>query len=140
MFRNISPDSVRSGKNCLANLGVRSCPVRKLMPSPVEPYLQQSSLKSHNFIDSITHMCRGTYIFSQLFYTCRNNHIAVYSSCTCSDAYLSLNRNKGNLAGIKARPNLASYLQFTFGEVSVGHVLRVAMHRGLTFFLSFTRF
>ena len=59
---------------------------------------------------TLSHTCveAYTYIFSQLFYTCRNNHIAVYSSCTCSDAYLSLNRNKGNLAGIKARPNLAS--------------------------------
>ena len=59
---------------------------------------------------TLSHTCveAYTYIFSQLFYTCRNNHIAVYSSCTCSDAYLSLNRNKGNVAGIKARPNLAS--------------------------------
>ena len=31
MFRNISPDSVRSGRTCPANLGVRSCPVRKLI-------------------------------------------------------------------------------------------------------------
>ena len=28
MFRNICPDSVRSGRTCPANLGVRSCPVR----------------------------------------------------------------------------------------------------------------
>ena len=31
MFKNISPDLVRSGRSCLANLGVRSCPVRKLI-------------------------------------------------------------------------------------------------------------
>ena len=31
MFQNISPDSVRSGRTCPANLGVRSCPVRKLI-------------------------------------------------------------------------------------------------------------
>ena len=31
MFRNISPDSVRSGRTCPANLDVRSCPVRKLI-------------------------------------------------------------------------------------------------------------
>ena len=31
MFNNISPDSVRSGRTCPANLGVRSCPVRKLI-------------------------------------------------------------------------------------------------------------
>ena len=31
MFKNISPDSVLSGRTCLVNLGVRSCPVRKLM-------------------------------------------------------------------------------------------------------------
>ena len=30
MFNNISLDSVRSGRTCPANLGVRSCPVRKL--------------------------------------------------------------------------------------------------------------
>ena len=30
-FKNISPDSVRSGRTCPANLGVRSCPVRKLI-------------------------------------------------------------------------------------------------------------
>ena len=31
MFEKISPDSVRSGRTCPANLGVRSCPVRKLI-------------------------------------------------------------------------------------------------------------
>ena len=31
MFENISPDSVQSGRTCPANLGVRSCPVRKLI-------------------------------------------------------------------------------------------------------------
>ena len=31
MSKNISPDSVRSCKTCPANLGVRSCPVRKLI-------------------------------------------------------------------------------------------------------------
>jgi hypothetical protein len=31
MFRNISPDLVRCGRTCRANLCVRSCPVRKLI-------------------------------------------------------------------------------------------------------------
>ena len=31
MFKNISPDSVRSGRTCPANLVVQSCPVRKLI-------------------------------------------------------------------------------------------------------------
>ena len=31
MLKSISPDSVRSGRTCPANLGVRSCPVRKLI-------------------------------------------------------------------------------------------------------------
>ena len=31
MFKNISPDTVRSGMTCPANLGVRSCPIRKLI-------------------------------------------------------------------------------------------------------------
>ena len=31
MFKNLSPNSVRSGRTCPANLGVRSCPVRKLI-------------------------------------------------------------------------------------------------------------
>ena len=31
MFKNISPDSVQSGRTCPANLGVRPCPVRKLI-------------------------------------------------------------------------------------------------------------
>ena len=31
MFKNISPDSVQSGRRCLANLGVWSDPVRKLI-------------------------------------------------------------------------------------------------------------
>ena len=31
MFKNISLDSVRSGRTCPTNLGVRSCPVRKLI-------------------------------------------------------------------------------------------------------------
>ena len=36
MFENVSPGSVRSGRTCPANLGVQSCPVRKLI-SPVPP-------------------------------------------------------------------------------------------------------
>ena len=31
MFKDIGPDSVWSGRTCPANLGVRSCPVRKLI-------------------------------------------------------------------------------------------------------------
>ena len=31
MFKNISSDSVRSGRTCLANLSVRSGPVKKLI-------------------------------------------------------------------------------------------------------------
>ena len=31
IFENISPDSVRFGRTCPANLAVRSCPVRKLI-------------------------------------------------------------------------------------------------------------
>ena len=31
LFKNISPDSVRSSRTCSANLDVRSCPVRKLI-------------------------------------------------------------------------------------------------------------
>ena len=31
MFKNVSPDLVRSGRTCPANLGVRSCPVKKLI-------------------------------------------------------------------------------------------------------------
>ena len=31
MLKSISPDSVRSGRTCPANLSVRSCPVRKLI-------------------------------------------------------------------------------------------------------------
>ena len=34
MSKNISPDSVRSGRTCPANLGVRSCLVRKVLSSP----------------------------------------------------------------------------------------------------------
>ena len=40
MFRNISPDSVRSGRTCPANLGVQSCLVRKLIcPVRLSPTL-----------------------------------------------------------------------------------------------------
>ena len=39
MFKNISPDSVRSGRTCPANLGVRSGHETH-MPSPVEPGLE----------------------------------------------------------------------------------------------------
>ena len=31
MFKNVSPDSVQSGRTCPANLGVGSSPVRKLI-------------------------------------------------------------------------------------------------------------
>ena len=31
MFKNVSPDLVRSGRTCPENLGVWSCPVRKLI-------------------------------------------------------------------------------------------------------------
>ena len=40
MFKNAGPDSVRSGRTCPANLGVRSCPVRKLIcPVRLSPTL-----------------------------------------------------------------------------------------------------
>ena len=45
MSKYISPDSVRSGRTCLANLCVQSCPVRKLI-CPV-----RSSPTSHNIVD-----------------------------------------------------------------------------------------
>ena len=44
MFKNISPDSVRSGRTCPANLSVRSCQVlsgqEAHMPSLVVPYFK----------------------------------------------------------------------------------------------------
>ena len=40
MFKNISPDLVRSGRTCPANLGVRSGQETH-MPSPVESYLKK---------------------------------------------------------------------------------------------------
>ena len=47
MSRNISPDSVRSGRTCLANLGVRSCPVRKLIcPVRWSPNLEYWTYRS----------------------------------------------------------------------------------------------
>ena len=48
MFKIISPDSVRSGRTCPANLGVRSCSVRKLIcpvqssPKKLIPRQQQN--------------------------------------------------------------------------------------------------
>ena len=40
MLKSISPDSVRSGRTCPANLVVRSCPVRKLIcPVRLSPIL-----------------------------------------------------------------------------------------------------
>ena len=44
MFKNISPDLVLSGRTCLANLGVRSCPVRKLIcPVRLSPTWQDNA-------------------------------------------------------------------------------------------------
>ena len=43
MFKNISLDSVWSGRTCPSNSDVQSCPARKLMPSPVEPYCTSDS-------------------------------------------------------------------------------------------------
>jgi hypothetical protein len=43
MLKSISPDSVRSGRTCPANLGVRSCPVRKLIcPVRSSPNIKDS--------------------------------------------------------------------------------------------------
>ena len=40
MSKNISPDLVPSGRNCPVNLGIRSCPVRKLIcPVRLSPIL-----------------------------------------------------------------------------------------------------
>ena len=45
MFKNVSPDSVRSGRTCPANLGVRFCPDRKLIcPVWSSPNLEQKCL------------------------------------------------------------------------------------------------
>jgi hypothetical protein len=60
IFENISPDSVRSGRTCLAKLGVRSCPVRKLIyrvrSSPNLVLSLDSKLKS--ILKSTQHNCK----------------------------------------------------------------------------------
>ena len=49
MFRIISPDSVPSGRTCPANLGVRSCPVRKLIcPVRLSPNFNFRSWNGYN--------------------------------------------------------------------------------------------
>ena len=52
MFKNLSLDSVRSGgKTCPVNLGVRYCPVKKLIcPVSSEPYFQLFT--THSFTNS----------------------------------------------------------------------------------------
>ena len=48
MSKNISPDSVRCGRTCPANLGVRSCPVRKLIcPVRSSPMLNLMQMHFH---------------------------------------------------------------------------------------------
>ena len=51
MLKSISPDSVRSGRTCPANLGVRSCPGRELIcPVRLSPSrLCSWYLGNHNF-------------------------------------------------------------------------------------------
>ena len=47
MFKDISPDSVQSGMTRPANLGVRSCPVKKLIcPVRFSPKLLSKNLVS----------------------------------------------------------------------------------------------
>ena len=57
MFKNISPDSVWSGRSCPANLGVWSCPVRKLI-RPIRSHLQHilSHFQKCQFL--LTHQIR----------------------------------------------------------------------------------
>ena len=56
MFKNISPDSVRSGRTCPANLGVRSRPVRKLIcpvrlsPTKLAIFYQKSEWDSRKWL------------------------------------------------------------------------------------------
>ena len=55
MSRNISPESVRFGRACLANLGVRSCPVRKLI-CPVRSSPNQIDSFFHKYNQKMVHI------------------------------------------------------------------------------------
>ena len=53
MFKNISPDLVRSGRTCPVNLGVHSCPVRKLIcPVRLSPRRYPYKMSNIKFVQS----------------------------------------------------------------------------------------
>ena len=68
-IRNISPDLVRSGRTCLANLGVRSGPVRKLIcPVQLSPSFRDKFID--NFRDNfctVSGMVLGTILIRVLW-------------------------------------------------------------------------
>ena len=65
MFENISPDSVRSSNTCTANLGVRSCPVMKLIcPVRSSPIFCVMNLHFHFFPSPKMRVRRGTSVYT----------------------------------------------------------------------------
>ena len=69
MFKNISPDLVRFGRTCLANLSVRSCPVRKLICSvQLSPRWHKMAISSVFFFKFIYIMQKIT-VSALLFFT-----------------------------------------------------------------------
>ena len=68
MSKNISPDSVRSGRTCPANLGVRSCPVRKLIcPVRLSPTFERRSQDIIMFTEYRV-PCGATVLTQALYY------------------------------------------------------------------------
>ena len=70
MFKYISPDSVRSGRTCPANLGVWSCPVRKLSPVLSSPTIWGFSLNPMNafYLHCLKWFVWYLHITSEMYY------------------------------------------------------------------------
>ena len=90
MSKNISPDSVRSGRTCPANLGVRTCPVRKLI-CPVRLSPSNLLLQKCKYIQGAGHLSWGgmyTIVYSDLYYLRRNKGLNTHcASFSCAKFY-----------------------------------------------------
>ena len=94
MFENISPDSVRSGRTCPANLGVWSCLVRILIwPVRLSP-IALKSLKKHDELGAYIWLRAAIYLAnclvkkSRLWVNSRSSKVCGYGiQIACPSAF-----------------------------------------------------
>ena len=138
MFKNISPDSVRCGRICPANLGVRSCPVRKLIcPVRSSPIAKSGSNKKNFNSANLILMLQESLVqevpaFRDFWYQMESRNVK---------PFLVLNPPIGAIKILKSTFYLFLFTKFQFLKVKI-QLLSLIGHAysALSYFILFQHF